>query len=175
MRLLTTAIACATAIIATSLAAAAQGPYPRLVQIQDGTLYLLRDGMAHVIAPAPIADAELAAYLAGETYSDGQVRPSQARPRVEDFEILSFRWEIDRTGSVRYVGELRNNGQVAAGVELQIIARDASGILIASNDPWPASVRNIAAGERWPIRGSISNAGSTSEVSVRAVDVRVWN
>lgn len=72
------------------------------------------------------------------------------------------------------VGEVRNVGSVAAGVELQIVARDASGRLVDVATFWPASVDNIRPGMNYGFRRTVTSERSAVRVDVQIVGVRVW-
>ena len=77
-------------------------------------------------------------------------------------------------GAPRVVGEVRNNSSVAAGVQLQIIVRDASGDVIGSEDFWPASVSNIPPGGTWPVGFHLPMSTGYSKVELRTIGATVW-
>ena len=83
----------------------------------------------------------------GSSLTSAYTPPTASRSNVTagDFEILSVssRWDYDR---LLVIGEVKNNASLPAGVQLEAVARDASGVLIDSEQFWPASVRNIPAG-----------------------------
>ena len=91
-----------------------------------------------------------------------------------DFEILSFRSEWGELG-LRVIGEIRNNGNMAAGVEVEVIARDSNGTLIESTKFWPNSISNIPPGSTTGISSyTITEDRRASRVEVKIVRVRVW-
>ncbi|HEY7061714.1 MAG TPA: hypothetical protein VII06_09555 [Chloroflexota bacterium] len=90
------------------------------------------------------------------------------------FTFVSFHMEPRRFGTgVDLIGEIRNDGDTAAGVELQAIGRDADGAIVDSTTFWPASTRNIDAGESSPIKYFLTKPG-ISTVDVKVVSARVW-
>ena len=82
-KLIGAAMAAAVILIVSlaSMAAAQSAPW-RLVQPSDGSLWVIADGVRHRVAPANIADAELAAIPEGGAWSDGSLAdaPSQQPP-----------------------------------------------------------------------------------------------
>lgn len=98
---------------------------------------------------------------------------SFAATSTGNFEVLSFsyRWE----GNYLYVvGEVRNAGRSAAGVELQAVARDASGRLVDSVNFWPASINNVSPGERYGFRYPVTQQRNAVTVEVRVVSTYEW-
>lgn len=52
--------------------------------------------------------------------------------------------------TVKLTGELKNGCDVAAGAEVQIVAKDAAGNIVdVISHSWPASTQNIAPGQRY--------------------------
>ena len=90
-----------------------------------------------------------------------------------DFEILSLRseWEV---GRFRVIGEIRNNGNIAAGVEVEAIARDSNGTLIESTKFWPNSISNIPPGSTTGVSYTITENRRASRVELKIVRVTVW-
>ena len=68
---------------------------------------------------------------------------AQSACRISDITIKQNDWRIDSDGDVRLVGEIINNCSQAVGVELEHVARDADGKVVAHTTHWPASIRNI--------------------------------
>ncbi len=64
--------------------------------------------------------------------------------------MLYFRALRDDYGSISVVGEVKNVGLAARGVELQAALRGTNGRLVAVGHFCPASYQNIAPGETWP-------------------------
>jgi hypothetical protein len=100
--------------------------------------------------------------------------PAPRGPSASDFEILN--WKVIRSeyGTPRVVGEVRNNGSAAAGVELQIIVRDARGDVMGSEDFWPASVDNIPPSGTWPVSYHLPVSSGYSKVELRVIGASVW-
>ncbi len=90
-----------------------------------------------------------------------------------DFEILSFRGEW-QDGRLRVIGEIRNNGNIAAGVEVEAIARNSNGTLIESTKFWPNSISNIPPGSTTGISYTITEDRRASRVELKIVQAKVW-
>ncbi len=97
------------------------------------------------------------------------------RLSASDFEILYWTAERNEHGTTWLTGEIRNNGNVAAGVELQAIVRDAGGRILDSREFWPASVSNIPAGSTWPIKSPITDKPGGGRVELRVIRTEVWD
>jgi len=99
---------------------------------------------------------------------------------TSDFEIVSFqsRWYEDYLevgqDTLKIIGELRNNGAVAAGAEIEVIARDVHGTLVDSETFWPASIRNIPPGGTCGIEHSITHDRRAKTLEVKVVRVTIW-
>jgi hypothetical protein len=89
------------------------------------------------------------------------------------FRIVSYdmRWEGD---TLWVVGEVLNVGAAAAGVELQMIARDATGRLVDVATFWPASTRNIRPGTSYGFRYPVTRERSAVRIEVQVVGSEVW-
>lgn len=72
------------------------------------------------------------------------------------------------------MGEVRNVGSVAVGVELQITVRDTSGRLVDVATFWPASIDNIAPGMSYGFRRSVTSERTATRVEIQIVGARVW-
>lgn len=90
-----------------------------------------------------------------------------------DFEIISFtpRWE---GGRLRAIGEIRNRGSIPGGPEVEVIARDASGTLIASKTFWPNSINNIPPGGTCGVAFTITQDKRAKTAHIKVVGVRTW-
>jgi hypothetical protein len=95
-----------------------------------------------------------------------------AGPTEDDFEIVSYRVEDDPPNT-RIIGEIRNRGSVAAGVELEAVALDARGVVIDEVRFWASGATNIPPGASQPFVATGPRMG-TRGVEVRAISVRVW-
>jgi len=89
------------------------------------------------------------------------------------FRMVSYdmRWEGD---VLWVVGEVRNTGGVASGVELQVIARNASGRLVDVATFWPAGTQNIQPGASYGFRLPVTRDQSAVRVEVQIVGTEVW-
>jgi hypothetical protein len=109
-----------------------------------------------------------------ETPKSRKTAEQSSQISLSDIQILE--WHLDReSGRTRVVGELRNDGAVAMGVQLQAIARDKGGRIVDSAEWWPASVSNIPAGSSWPIGYTVSHKPDIETVIVRVIRVQIWN
>lgn len=92
---------------------------------------------------------------------------------AQGFQVVSYdaRWEGDY---LWVVGEVRNTGNVAAGVELQVIARDAAGRLVDVATFWPGSIENIRPGMSYGFRHPVTRERSAVRVEVQIVGTEVW-
>jgi len=109
----------------------------------------------------------------GADREHGAVSTGGATATSQGFQLVSYvaRWEGDY---LVVVGEVRNVGGVAAGVELQVVARDASGRLVDVATFWPASVDNIRPGMSYGFRRTVTRERSAVSVEVQIVGARVW-
>ncbi len=87
----------------------------------------------------------------------------------DGFALLYFRAIQDGFGGVSIVGEVRNVGSVARGVELQASLRDANGRVVAVGHFCPASYKNIAPGETWPFSYSFGKQEGIVKAEMRIV------
>lgn len=101
---------------------------------------------------------------------------------VGQFEIVSFSPRVTSYGSrnqykeLRLVGEIRNGCDVPMGVQIEIIARDADGVLVDSTSGWPASTSNIPAGGTTAINftGVLDYRPEFESYEVRVIGIRRW-
>ena len=85
------------------------------------------------------------------------------------FVVLDFRARRDQFDRVYVVGEVKNTGEGALGVELQASLRDANGRVTAVGHFYPASYRNIPPGETWPFAYSFGKREDAVEAELRIV------
>ena len=80
-----------------------------------------------------------------------------AKPKVpiSNFKIVSFQGEW-RHNTLWVIGEIKNIGTIAAGVQLEVIVRDDKGRLITSQQFWPNSINNIFPGNSCGIKYPIT-------------------
>ncbi|MEN6574838.1 MAG: FxLYD domain-containing protein [Phycisphaerales bacterium] len=99
----------------------------------------------------------------------GPVGKSSPCLQQDGFAVLYFRAFRDNYGSISVVGEVKNVGSAARGVELQAALRDAGGRLIAVGHFCPASYKNIAPGETWPFSYSFGRQQDIDHAEMRIV------
>ncbi len=83
--------------------------------------------------------------------------------------MLEFRAIRDDYGMVSVVGEIKNVGPAARGVELQAVLRDGNGRLTAVGHFYPASYKNIVPDETWPFSYSFGNRRDAVLAELRIV------
>ena len=93
---------------------------------------------------------------------------------VGDIEIISYRGEW-QNGSLRVIGEVKNNGSVPMGAELEAIARDKNGELIDSEKFWPNSISNIPVGGTVGVGMTVTHDSKAKTVELKVSNVRIWN
>ena len=92
---------------------------------------------------------------------------------ISNFKIISFHG--DWRGDTLYViGEIKNIGNVAAGVQIQAIARDSSGTLIDCESFWPNSPNNIQPGLSCGIKYPITDKRSTQKIELIILEALIW-
>jgi hypothetical protein len=96
---------------------------------------------------------------------------AQAGPLVEayGFAVLDFRVRRDEYDRVYVVGEVKNTGILARGVELQATLRDADGRVETVGHFYPASYMNIQPGETWPFAYSFGRQNDATKAELRIV------
>lgn len=103
------------------------------------------------------------------------IQPRQTSPAISptDFRIVSYRgeWQGER---FFVIGEVKNNGNIAAGVQLEAIARDKSGMLIDSVSFWPNSVSNIPPGGTTGVKYTVTHDTRATKMELKVIAVRVW-
>jgi hypothetical protein len=87
----------------------------------------------------------------------------------DGFAVLYFRALRDAYGSISVIGEVKNVGSAARGVELQAALRGANGRLVAVGHFCPASYKNIAPGETWPFSYSFGKQQDIDHAEMRIV------
>jgi len=95
-------------------------------------------------------DGSIAVAVEGPAAGGTQEGVSKARLTQSGFAVLDFRAIRDGYEKVSVIGEIRNIGKAARGVELQATLRDPDGRVLAVGHFYPASDRNIVPGEAWP-------------------------
>ena len=115
-------------------------------------------------------EAQTAAHLSkGDTVAFKSSTDSRSRLEGQGFTVLDFQARIDEYGRVYVVGEIRNTGSVARGVELQATLRDAAGRILAVGHFYPASHTSIRPGETWPFAYSFGKQEDAVQAELRIV------
>lgn len=110
-----------------------------------------------------------------ETFTDSdlsEILRSNQGP-ISSFEILETSY-YGKYDILWVVGQVKNTGSRAAGVELEATAYGADGRVIDTAKFWPASISNIPPGSVQPIKYGLDNRPGIERVTVRVVDSRVW-
>jgi len=94
---------------------------------------------------------------------------SAVRLQREGFAVLDFRARRDEYDRVYVVGEVKNTGLGAKGVELQASLRDDDGRLLAVGHFYPASFTNIEPTENWPFAYSFGKHEDAVRAELRIV------
>ncbi len=92
-----------------------------------------------------------------------------ARLERHGFAILTFRAIRDIYDQVSVVGEIKNTGSSARGVELQASLRDSSGHVLAVGHFFPSSYQSIVPGETWPFTYSFGRQEDAANAELRIV------
>jgi uncharacterized protein YdbL (DUF1318 family) len=103
-------------------------------------------------------------------------KPLSQREKVSvgNFKIVSFKGVWASHGTLRVIGEVKNIGNIAAGVQIEAIARDANGQLVDTAKFWPYSTKNIPSGSSTGFKYPLTDDRSAKTVEVKVIDVKVW-
>jgi hypothetical protein len=109
----------------------------------------------------------------GQSQSSKPADPKSSPPSPclerQGFAVFGFRAIRDSYDRVSVVGEVKNTGFGARGVELQASLRDAGGRLVAVGHVCPASNRNITPDEIWPFTYSFGIQEDAVEAELRII------
>ncbi len=148
---------------------------PPMVRDADGALRLAAPGDYQMLRWTLLEPLEPGATVRLEyrVLIDPDERTYSSGPTVDGFQVVSYhyRWEGE---TLWVIGEVMNVGSVAAGVQLQAIARDRAGRLVDAVTFWPASVSNIRPGMSFGFRHPVTRDGAAYEVEVQIVDTEAW-
>ena len=97
------------------------------------------------------------------------------KPSLSDFRILSLKGVWKEYRGFVAIGEIKNEGSIAAGVEVEIIARDKNGVLIGSEQFWPNSIYNIPPGETRGIDYKITEDRNAITIEGKVIKVQIWD
>jgi hypothetical protein len=81
--------------------------------------------------------------------------------------------QADWVGS-KIVGEITNNCSEPVGVQLQVVFRDAAGKVIATEEFWPASTRNIDASASYAFSRHVNAPQPNVTMTISVIDTRQW-
>lgn len=93
---------------------------------------------------------------------------------LSNFKIVSFHGDW-RRNTLYVIGEIKNIGNIAAGVQIQAIVRDSSGTLIDCESFWPNSISNIQPGASCGINYPISEEPSAQKIELTIIEAQVWD
>ena len=93
---------------------------------------------------------------------------------ISNFKIVSFQGEW-RHDTLWAIGEIKNIGTIAAGVQLEVIARDDKGRLIDTQHFWPNSVNNIFPGSSCGIKYPITEDTRAKKIEIKIISAWVWD
>src|SRR5690606_3750552 len=109
----------------------------------------------------------------GRAPPEASFEAAEVAEAVDGFQLVSF--DTRREGDIVWaLGEVRNVGGGAAGVELQVIARDASGRLVDVVTFWPASTQNIRPGTSYGFRYAVTRERSAVRFEIQVVGTEMW-
>jgi len=103
------------------------------------------------------------------------INPQVLQMERYGFAILDFSARRDHAGVVTVLGEVRNNGSVAKGVELRAILRGDNGRVIAERGFWPASLENLKPGEIRPFTFPLGGYENVAQIELQITRVRQWD
>ncbi|MGD8344540.1 MAG: hypothetical protein PVI38_05150 [Desulfobacterales bacterium] len=93
---------------------------------------------------------------------------------VSNFKILSFGTVWGEAGTLKLIGEVKNIGSIAAGVQLEAVARDANGKLVLTAIFWPNSTNNIPPEETAVFKIPLSEGERIKNVQIEIIRAQVW-
>ena len=103
-----------------------------------------------------------------------KVIDSQSKLSISNIEIKTLYLKPREYGNMQIIGELKNNHIISVGVQLQATAYDKQGKIIDVQEFWPASIRNIPAGDVYPYKYYF-NVKEVYRATIRVIEVRVWD
>ena len=97
--------------------------------------------------------------------------------KLSDADVKVARW-YDKQNMKMYfevVGELINNCDQPTGIQIRFVGRDAKGDLVAVNEQWPASIRNVPAHSRSPFSTTaFPYDRSIKTLTTEVIQVKQW-
>lgn len=112
----------------------------------------------------------------GSTNTSGSRKTRDASGvSISDIQIIGYHLERKSYAEWMITGEIRNNGNIAIGVELKYTCYDEEGWPVAGGTWWdPKPGKNIPAGSTWPIKNIFSHEGNIKKMTLGINSVRVW-
>ena len=80
----------------------------------------------------------------------------------------------DKTIIIRVAGEILSSCAEPSGVQVQFVFRDAAGSVLATEEPWPMSTRNILPHSSQPFSMMLDRPIATKTMTFSVIDVRHW-
>ena len=102
------------------------------------------------------------------------LKNNPTKPQYSDFKIVSYKGVWREYRGLVIIGEIKNEGSIAAGVQIEVIARDKDGVLVDSQTFWPNSIRNILPGGTCGIDFTITEDKRTKTIEAKIIEVRIW-
>ena len=94
---------------------------------------------------------------------------------ISDIQIIEYHLEHRSDKEWMITGEIKNNSNIAIGVELEYVCYDETGWPVTGGTWWdPEPGKNIPAGSTWPIRNMFPHEGKIKKMTLRIKSVRVW-
>lgn len=90
-----------------------------------------------------------------------------------DVVVKDWNWST-QLGWFVIVGELTNNCPEPIGVQLHITFRDDFGAVVDTDELWPASTRNLAAGETYAFKDMVRANPRVKTAALKVLDVHRW-
>jgi hypothetical protein len=97
--------------------------------------------------------------------------------KLSDVDVKVSRW-FDKENMKMYfgvVGELINNCNEPTGIQVRFVGRDSKGELVAVNEQWPASIRNVPAHSRSPFQTNAFPYDRTIKtLTAEVIEAKQW-
>ncbi len=128
-------------------------------------------GLAFLGSGCVASSGDASAAVAVQDAAAGGVQEGMSNVRLTQhgFAVLDFRAIRDGYGKVSVIGEVRNVGKAARGVELQATLRNSDGRVLAVQHFQPASDSSIVPGEAWPFGYSFGRQPDAVKAELRIV------
>jgi hypothetical protein len=97
--------------------------------------------------------------------------------KLTDADVRVSRWYDEQNMKMYFkvVGELINNCNELTGIQIRFVGRDSKGDLVAVNELWPASIRNIPPHSRSPFStNAFPYDHSIKTLTAEVIEVKQW-